>query len=420
MAGQELRAEAEALGAELQDGFSELISDLPRRILGPQALSATLEGVDGVSASRLLKALAQKDSIATLQLLPGPKPLQRVVDAAKALGLEASATARAEEATAKFDSFIREKSGDRSSLKAMLSAWLPEERREFENQRRQTIFKARQELDGVSADLEMNAIILHPSEEEGLLDLVNVKCLLGIDRIRPDAVVKLGTRRMQGTNNTRTAKKGESAERLPTNLDGEKAQDGLHSVLLNEFCSARPAPLQVRQHGADMHYSLGPTGFGRASKVDLVITEVNRGEMKAETPDQLRSPHFWVVPEMCGRKLVFDILLHEDVYKERSPQLYFYNTSGEGPAAAGDPNRELDRREFTHSVEVIGRDLRRMRLMEFPAYGQLKAKIFEKLDWDPSTFRAYRVAITYPLTGIQVSLAFHPPTDGDELSIEEA
>ena len=410
-AGQDLRAQAEALGADLQDGFSVLISGLPRRILGPQALSDTLEGINVVSASRLLKALAQKDPIATLQLLPGPKPLQRVIDSAKALGLGEDLTDAAELATANFDLFIREQTGDRSSLKAMLSAWLPEERKEFEKQRRQTIFKARQELEGVSSELELNSIILHPSKEEGHLDLVNVKCLFGIDRIRPDAVVKLGTRRMPGAANTRTIKKGESADRLPTNLDGEPAQDGLHSVLLNEFCSARPAPLQVHQHGPDVHYSLGPTGFGKASKVDLVITEVNRGEMKAETEDQKRSPHFWVVPEMCVRKLVFDLLLHEDVYQGRSPQLYFYNTNGAGPAAAADPHRELDRREFTHSIEVIGKDLRRMRLMEFPAYGKLKSKIFEKLEWDASKFRAYRISITYPLTGIQVSLAFHPPSE---------
>ncbi len=408
-AGQDLRAQADALGADLQDGFSALISGLPRRILGPQALSDTLKGINVVSASRLLKALAQKDPIATLQLLPGPKPLQRVIDSAKALGLAEDFTEAAEQATANFDRFIREQSGDRSSLKAMLSAWLPEERREFENQRRQTIFKARQELEGVSSELGLDSIILHPSEDEGFLDLVNVKCLIGIDRIRPDAVVKLGTRRRPGTAHAQTIRKGESAERLPTNLEGEPAQDGLHSVLLNEFCSARPAPLQVHQHGPTVHYSLGPTGFGKASKVDLVIAEVNRGEMKAETKEQNCSPHFWIVPEMCVRKLVFDLLLHEDVYKGRSPQLYFYDTSGSGPAAAGDPHRELDRRDFTHSIEVIGTDLRRMRLMEFPAYGKLKSEIFEKLDWDGSKFRAYRIAITYPLTGIQVSLSFPPP-----------
>ncbi|MDF1837623.1 MAG: hypothetical protein P1V35_07140 [Planctomycetota bacterium] len=413
MAGQELRAQAEALGAELQDGFSELIASLPRRILGPQALSDTLEGINVVSSSRLLKALAQKDPIATLQLLPGPKPLLRMVDAAKKVGSGESATDRAEKATGEFDRFIRDQAGDRSALKAMLSAWLPEERKEFESQRRQTIFRARQELDGVSSELEMNTMVLHPSSDAGFIDLVNVKCLFGIDRIRPDAIVKLGTRLVSETLDGEGIDPQEGVQRLPTTLDGEVADNGLHSVLLNEFCSERIAPLEVHRHGLSVDYSLGPTGFGRASKVDLVMAEVNRKGLESAKPLTEHAPHFWVVPEMCVRKLVFDLLLHEDVYAGSSPHLKFYNTNGHGPAVAGDPHRELDRREFTHSIEVIGKDLRRLRLMEFPTYGDLKAKIFDKLDWDPSKFRAYRVAITYPLTGIQVSLSFNPSEEDD-------
>ncbi|MFT5057397.1 MAG: hypothetical protein ACI89E_000161 [Planctomycetota bacterium] len=413
MAGQELRAQAEALGAELQDGFTELVSRLPRRILGPQALVDTLEGINVVTGSRLLKALAQNNSIATLQLLPGPKPLQQVVDAAKALGLSEEATAAAEAATNKFNEFIRVQSGDRSSLKAMLSAWLPEERREFETQRRQTIFKARHELDGVSSELELDSIFLHPSLEDGCLDIVNAKCLFGIDRIRPDTTVNLGTRRLTLQDSGELDAKDASLQRLPMNLDGELAHDGLHSVCLNEFCNSPPAPLKVDRFGQSMHYSLGPTGFGPASKVDLVVAEVNKGELRGRIPSRDKPPHFWVTPEMCSRKLVFDLILHEDVFPSSSPTLYFYDTTGRGPAAVGDPERTLDQRQFTHSVEELGSDLRRMRLMEFPAYGTLKANIFEKMKWDGSKFRGYRVSITYPLTGVQVSLAFHPPSPGD-------
>ncbi|MCA9001083.1 MAG: hypothetical protein KDB61_04105 [Planctomycetes bacterium] len=406
--GHDLRSQAESLGSELQDRLSNLIAQMPRRILGPQALVDTLDGINIVTASRLLKGLGQKDSIATLQLLPGPKPLQKIVDVALEIGVDPEIAGAATEAIQHFDRFIREQSGDRSSLKAMLSAWLPEERREFENQRRQTIFKARHELEGVSSELELDGVLLHPSAQEGSIDIVAIKALFGIDRIRPDAIVKLGTRRMLSSEDEKAAAEGKGKDRLPTTLDGDLAYDGLHSIFLEDFCASPPAPLVAERIGMSMHYSLGPTGFGPMSRVDLVVAEVNRAEMKNHGPAESHKPHFWVIPEMPSRKLVFDVLVHEDVYVGRVPHLYFYDTTGQGPAAAGDPARRLDQRKFTHSIEAIGKDLRRLRLLEFPAYGQLKAKIFKKLGWDSSKFRAYRVAITYPLTGIQVSLSFHP------------
>ncbi|MCP5021982.1 MAG: hypothetical protein GY930_09400 [bacterium] len=409
-AGEDLRAQAEALGAQLQDSLTALLSHLPRRILGPQALSDTLEGINVVTASRLMKAIGQKDSIATLQLLPGPKPLQRIVEAATALGLDSDATQPAATAIVHFDHFIREQAGDRSSLKAMLSAWLPEERREFENQRRQAVFKARHELDGVSSELELNTIILHPSQEPGKIDLVNIGCIFGIDRIRPDAVVKLGTRRLDPV-----ASEEGKRPRLPENLDGEPATDGLHSVCLTEFCNSPPAPMKVDRHGPSMHYSLGPTGFGRASKVDLVVAEVNKGEFGSKGSGAVEEAHFFVLPGMCTRKLVFDLLLHEDVFAGRSPELLFYDTTSQGPVVAGDPKRELDRRHFSQSIETIGTDLRRARLLEFPAYGKLLENVFEKMKWRDFKFRAYRMEITYPLTGIQVSFAFFPKKPGEPI-----
>ncbi|MDF1839457.1 MAG: hypothetical protein P1V35_16435, partial [Planctomycetota bacterium] len=354
MAGQELRAQAEALGAELQDGFAELIAILPNRITGPQALADALEGINSVSAGRLLKAIAQKDPIATLQLLPGPKPLQQVIDASKRLQIEEEAIERAETATREFDGFIREQAGDRSTLKAMLTAWLPEERKEFESQRRQTIFKARQELDGVSSDLELNAMVIHPSEDPGHLDLVNVKCLFGIDRIRPEATVTLGTALAENITEHSNGDSNAASERLPRTLEGDVAHDGFHSVLLSEFCTERIAPLQVHPHGTHVDYTLGPTGFGRASKVDLVLAEVNPKGLVRSSPDMKHPPHFWVIPEMCTRKMVFDIILHEDVYTERSPVLRFYDTKGLGIADPSDPRSDRDRRDFSHSIEVIG------------------------------------------------------------------
>ncbi len=358
-----------------------------------------------VTASRLLKALGQADPVAVLQLLPGPNPMRKMLDAARAAGTDDDICAAAQLEVESFDELIRVEAGDRGSLKAMLSAWLPDDRREFEAQRRQTIFKALTELDGVSCEFELATTIVAPSAngDGSHLDIVSVKCLQGIDRIRPDAVVKLGTRRL---SNDGSVTADPTRRRVPLNLDGEPALDGLHTVRLDEYCSARPAPFVAREFGEHVQYSLGPTGFGRQSKVDLVIAEVNRGELPRREPSLERPPYFFSTPEMATRKTVFDLLVHEDVYGGTAPEIINYDTSALGPAVAMDPARELDRRYFPEPLSSLGNGTRRARLLEFPRYSALLENVASKLSYDLDRFRLYRVSLTYPLVGSQVTLAF--------------
>ena len=401
--GSDLRQKVELLGIELEKHFNQVITHLPHRIPGPQVLANTL-GITTVTASRFLKAISQSDPIATIQLLPGPNPLRRIVEAARGAGVGDVHCQAALDSIDQFDALIRTTAGDRSSFKAMLTAWLPEERKEFEAQRRQSIYKALCELNGVSGECEVNALILHPSETAGAIDILNVKCLLGIDRIRPEAVVFLGTRRLG-----KDAAEGH-APRFPMTLDGKPALDGLADVRLDEFCNAPPAPLEAEMlEDGTAQYALAPTGFGPASKVDLVIAELNRGELLDRQPDAEHPPYFFHIPEMATRKLVFDLLVHEEVFPGATPSLLAYDTVAYGPARAGDPSRKLSRRDIAEVVQSVGFDHRRLRLLEFPAYPTLRETVLNKLDWKAEQFRAYRVEISYPLTGCQITLAFDTP-----------
>ncbi|MEM9378892.1 MAG: hypothetical protein AAGB93_03005 [Planctomycetota bacterium] len=392
--GSEIRLRVERLGASLADGLGLVLDGLPGRPVGPQRLGEVL-GITTVTASRLLKAISQQDPIAVVQLLPGPTPLRRVTDAARATGAPGEACDAAVAQIDAFAALIRDTAGDRGALRSMLSTWLPDERREFEAQRRQAIFKAFAELEGVSCDLQLDTILLHPSAERGMLDVANVKCLLGIDRIRPDAAVKLGTRRVALASD-------EERPRVPLTLDGEPALGGLNSVRLDQFCKAPPAPLAVSRFGDAVQYSLGPTGFGRDAKVDLVVAELNRAELEQERDGSL---YFFSIPEMATRRLVFDLVVHEDLCASTRPALHVHSTAAMGPARPGDPQREPDRRASTASLELLGAGTRRLRLLEFGRYGALLDHALERLGWDATKLRTYRVSVAYPLVGRQISIA---------------
>lgn len=407
-AGNDIHRRVEHLGAVLAETLGVVLSEIPGRGVGPQMLANAI-GITVATASRLLKALSQDRPVAVLQLLPGPNPLRRIVTSAREKGVSERAASAALETIEEFDRLIRTEAGDRSAFKAMLSAWLPEERREFEAARRQSIFKAMCEIDGVSSDLELNCIVLKPGKAEGQLDLIDIKALLGIDRIRPDAILKLGTQALHTSmSEAEMAVAGEG--RQPRNLAGELALDGLHSVRMDEFCSARPAPLAVDTFGSHVQYTLGPTGFGPSSTVDLVLVEVNRDELPVREPREGWSrPYFFQVPEVAVRQSVFDLVIHRDVYPDCNVELIGFDTAGRGPASVNDETRALDRRKVYEEITPLGSGLQRMRLLEFPRYTELVRQVMDKLDCDSDEFRAYRVKIPYPLSGTQITLALDRP-----------
>lgn len=391
-----LRERVEALGTQLAEALSGVVTQLPGRPSGPSAVGAAT-GQTTVTASRLLKAISQHDPVAVLHGMPGPVPLRRFVEGARVAGVPAEACDACLGHVEAFEELIRSVSGDRSSFHAVLSSWLPGMRADFEAQRRQSLFKAFGELEGVHCNLELSTMIVAPSATEGALDLVNVQAMLGIERSRPDAPIKLGTHRLGD---------GPDDPRLPLTLEGEPAVDGLHSVRLDAFCDAPPAPFQAREYGDNVEYSLGSTGIGRSSKVDLVIAELNRAEMKV-APGATR--YFYMVSEMATRKAVFDVFIHEDVFVGATPRLVAYQTGSLGAARVDDPARELDKRPVHEEIQQVPSGWRGARILEFPRYGELLDLVSRRLQWDLDRFRLLRLAVTYPVLHRQLVLAFDPP-----------
>ncbi len=402
--GGSLRRQVEAVGTDLAESYTALLGSLSERPTGPQALSDLL-GVTVVTASRLLRAIAQADPVAVVDQIPGAVPLRKVMKAAAANGAPAARQKAAAKAVDRFEALIRKNAGHRSSLNAMLTDWLPQGRREFEVRRRQAAYKAISELRGVSCDLDLATIAVHPSQEEGKADLLSIQGSFGLDRIRPDATVQFGT--------LRTPAEGSASHPVfdpapaPLTLDGAGLSDGVASVRLDQFCSRAPAPIITKTFGRDIQYLLGETGFGPESSVDLVIAEVNRAELILEPAgDSARNPYFYQIAGTPSRAMLFDVLIHKDIYTDRDAKLLLYDTSNRGPAAAGSKERAVDLLRTTDELELLGTQPSRRRFTGFPRYLELLDHAFSKLGWSSEEFVGYRVQISYPLQGNQVCIAF--------------
>ncbi len=159
-----------------------------------------------------------------------------------------------------------------------------------------------------------------------------------------------------------------------------------------------------------MHYLLGGDGFGPRATSDFLPCEVNRAEMSATVPaGSGRRGFVFSSIATPARRLVFDVLVHEDVYPGVEPELVLHDTAVEGVANVNDRTRDVDRLDLLEQLRPLGRGIGGIRTGHLPRHAELLRDVFTALEWDPDSFRTWRVEIDFPVHGSQASVAFAAP-----------
>ncbi|MBX3378586.1 MAG: hypothetical protein KF805_00700 [Phycisphaeraceae bacterium] len=388
-------------GDELMNGLTSVLKYVPGNDAGPQRLATEL-GVDTVLASRLLKAVRSPDSLSLIHRAPGPEPLRRVLRASAKHGVPADILAAAHEAVDAFENLIDSAAGDRSSLEAILSAWVPEARREFELRRKQAAFRAISQLKGVQANVFAETAIFTPSADGQHCDVVWIKAVSGLSRLRPAAVVKFTSKRGVESPNTR----------VPFTISGEPV-DSVQNAVVPEFCTI-PTPLLTAQIvGEQTHYLLEGVKLG--DSVQMMTCEVNRSEIPRYVPSA-RGRRAWSSSDLAipAQRFQFDTIVHKDIFPGEHPDLRVYDTAIRGTADRNDPSRDIDQLDLLESLESLGTGLDRFASSDVPQYRQMLEHIFSRLRYNSMDLRGFRVASDYPLYGSQYAMSFRTtdPTPG--------
>ncbi|MFG0246938.1 MAG: hypothetical protein ACF8MF_12895 [Phycisphaerales bacterium JB052] len=382
-------------GEALLSSFVRVIDQIPGGDAGPQRLAKEL-GIDKVLASRMLKAVRAPDAMSVVHRVPGPEPMRRVLKASSKLGVKPIDIKHAGEAIDRFETLIRTEIGDRSALEAILSAWVPEARREFELRRKQSAFRAMSQLKGAQAEVYAEAAIFWPSDDGERIDIVWIKSVFGMQRLRPGMRVKFSSHR----------RVEDGGGRQPRTLAGEPMV-GVDSATLAQYCSDPTPSLEAHAAGEMVHYLLEPGGFGAGSAINLVTCEVNRGEIPRYIPTS-RNRKAWASSEINipSRRMQFDVLVHKDLYRNRHPELRIYDTTIGGQADINDPSRDVDQIDLLESIEQLGSGLNRFGSSHVPRYRALLGEVCSTLGYDPEQMRGYRVSSDYPIYGMQTAMLF--------------
>lgn len=393
----DLRAKLRKLGATLQEQLLAVVAALPAEHQRPAGL-ARFTGTNKVFTSRLLKALQQEDPLSVVHHLPGPDPMLRFLASEGVAPLPDRLLQRARKAVRTFQEIIDQEAGDRASLQTLMSSWIGGAREEFDQRRRQAAFKAISELKGVAVDLDMSMAILHPGSDPRMIDLVWMIGKIGLQRLRPDAQVRLDTRRMSD----------EGTERQPTAIDGAPLE-GQFALDLDRFCPHGRAPLEAKQVGRTMNYLLAGSQFGPKQRCDMLLVELNRNELRRQREDEpSRRTYLYANPIPPSQRLVLDVWIHKSLSGEEAPELLIFETAGSGPKDPNDPINAFDLLESTDTLTHHDAADGIPSLEGYPPYPELMGSVLEELEWAAEEFRCWRVDMPYPLHSSQVTIAFRP------------
>lgn len=399
----DIAAQLSAVGRNLESTFSALLGNVPGRHEGPTRLARELQ-IDRILAQRVLAALNKKDPLATAHAMPGPGPLERVINAARKRGATPESVNASVQAVRDFDQLIRSHGGDRSGLDAIIAASLPEVRATFETVAKQWMYRGARQLKGIDAEVQAHTYLLHPGSNPDRHDAVGIRSYLGLRRVRPGASFNLGVR-----SEISVPLPGHTP---PSTLDERPITD-LNDLLLMEYCSGPSVKLTLRHSGNDAHYLLDwQDAVGHTSARDVVTAELRRNlYRRARTPDDPRNKVGFVEGLVIPAKVFYcDLLLHEDVYPGVDPKLRILELGEHGYAEVNDESREVDALDVNEHIAPLGRGIDSFRAADIPNYIELLNHVCLKRGWDPKQFRGYRARIQFPIYGTQIQIAFDLPS----------
>jgi hypothetical protein len=387
----------------LQSSLDDLLAALPGAPLRAQQIARML-GLKKDLPSRLLRATSAPDPLASIHQMPGPEALRRLVGAAERELGDHTTLQRARQAIDNYERLVRETAGDRKRFDTLLSGWLPEVREKVDLLCRQSVYKGISGIKGLAIDFKFAASILHPSDDGQQVDVAWLIGALGVRRLRHGAVVRFTTRNLNTPASFNAANQ-------PTGQGAGAITGDEPFIDLAPFTPEPRGELSVDRLGGSTHFVLESPSLGTKAATNVLLAQLKRHALHRyeACPASPRLRGTVAEADMPVRTLLFDTIVHRDVYPGAEPQLIMHDTTSRGLASVNDPSREFDRIE--HSEHIVGLDggLPGLRVAEYQDYTALLGHACATLGWDADAFRAFRCRINYPLYGSQVHMSFVAP-----------
>jgi hypothetical protein len=406
--GESLRSEpferqATDVLRRLRATLSAVISAIPA--VAPIRKAADLQRaleIPNTLAWQVYRLARAVDPIAEGGGVPGTAAMSRFFDAAAKRGAPAELLEAATASVRDFDAMVKTHAGTRSAFDSMIAALTDRGAEQADLVHRRAAFKANGHIWGVQAKVQLSFFAFQPSaHNEALIDMVSVRGLIGLRRLRRDAAWVVSRMRMANDDGT-----------LRTPL-GQRPLDPAGAVpagvsLLREFCGdPLPTFRTVPTDSGFTNIELDPTRVGNTSAVTCLLGDVYEDALVRYRDEHNQTHSAQTLVRTPCEVLFHDLLVRADTFGPVQPRVLVYGDHrGVDPAMRG---RECDLLGTRETVEYLGRGPDVLHTPEVPRYAEMVRYSLERAGWTPEGFDVYRCRVEYPVMPSSVVVLWDLP-----------
>ena len=393
-----LTPEIELTGEQLRRALRPIVEEAGGQPPRTGRLGRRL-GIDKSLASRLVRALSGESNLELVHRIPSPTGLRMVLESARRAGIAAPLIAAAEVEVERLDAFFHATPGGKDAIDAHISESSQEVREARENSSKQAVYKAMSFLLGYYCEALTSTLILLPAKNGRTVDGVEVHQRVGMRRLRPHTPLAL----LSILTPPEEVPPGDTTWIEP--LDGGLGKAEAAKFLWNEF-STDPIPkLEIVEEGGHTTFVLEDVKRLLNHPMSLTsVLRIRNGWPRSQS-DGLRNGSRGYVLHMPAKMLVRDLFIAEDVYPGAVPDLTFQlqNPAGRTGRRPQGLSARISSLDLHAPIEQLRPGPRGFAVAGLTRYRDIVAHVFARIDQDPTRFRGYRCAITYPVPLIEMA-----------------
>lgn len=244
---------------------------------------------------------------------------------------------------------------------------------------RKQAFDANSFIFGARAKALIGTAILFPSAIEGKFDMVRINGFRELLCTRDDVRWPISTSIIEKAGVATKPKR----EPLDPYAQGVP--------ILLKFCTSPLPKLERLQNGETITDLLKPGLIGLTGAVDLMVGEVLRGVGPIYAEGEGERAHFGMGVRTPAETLYYDHIVRRDLWPQVQRELCVY-----GELRSETAHDETDRLRVKDRLQSLGKGIKKLKIEEFPNYGEMISNSFLRIGQDPDHFVVFRVRMKYP------------------------
>ncbi|TVQ64077.1 MAG: hypothetical protein EA378_00195 [Phycisphaerales bacterium] len=358
-------------------------------------------GLDKKLAWQISNLLSERDPLRSARFIPGPQPLKRFCEAARARGVAPEVITQAQSDIRDFQRFVTRHLGDEETFEEIVACHRGSGDDSVSVRMRKQLFQANSSLLRGRAHAIVRTAVFTLDEAGTGISFAIVRGLVGLLRYSDGRPWRLSSVRATEGPNPRL---GMHLNPLP----GIARQDG-EVPIWKEFS---------RGVGLDGYRTETPDGYiedwvpaspvGLSGKMDCVTAECGelpnwRYRSPTEPYHSITSP----VQTPC-EWIVMDQFIDERIWGEVKPESILLTDVRQGPERPWHARPE-DRLDFAPEVESLGRGIDAVHCVQVPMVSELTRAMFHQLGVEAERYMHFRLMLQYPPVPSRVGMAHELP-----------